>query len=472
MLIEAQPGAQTKFLNSSADFCIYGGSAGGGKTWGLLMEPLRHINKCEGFGSVIFRRTMPQITNEGGLWDESQKIYPYQGGKPIQTPKLMWRFPVNNSRKKNKVTLSQMQYEDNCYDWQGSQIPLILMDEITHFTEKQIFYIQSRNRSVCGVRPYMRGTCNPDPDHIVRDLIDWWIDNDTGLPILERSGVIRYYARIDETLFWSDHRQDLIDKFGPETEPISFTFIPASIYDNPALLKADPGYISKLKSLPLIERERLLGGNWNISANDGIINREWVHIVAHRPREDDIIKKRWVWDTASKEKSVNDPTVGTLWGETRNGHYLLDIFKDRVRYPDLRKTITEKFEDQPANELVIEDKSSGIALIQDLQDSTQLPIIPFNPGTMDKVERLVLASTWFETRNVFFWQGCPYLQECINELVGFKGKGSVTHDDFVDNVSMYLLRVGEGAGLGFSQETISDINNMEDEEHFLENKEW
>lgn len=470
MKLKPQKGPQEKFLKTVADFAIYGGQAGGGKTWALLAEPLRH-KYIKNFGAVCFRRTIPQITNEGGLWDESQKMYPSAGGISRQSPKLDWRFGGTPSRPTSKVTFAHMQYENNCYDWQGSQIPLILMDEITHFTEKQIFYIMSRNRSTCGVRPYMRATCNPEPDHIVRDLVDWYIDNDTGLPIPQRSGVIRYFVRKEDVLYWAGDPQKLINKFGQDTRPISFTFIPASVYDNPALLKADPDYISKLQALPRIERERLLGGNWNISANDGIIDREWIIYVDYPPPLTDIIKTRWSWDTASKEKTVNDPTCGTYWAETARGHYLLDIFMDRIRYPDLKRTIIEKQEQRPADEIIIEDKSSGTQLIQDLQDSTRLPIIAFEPGTRDKVERLSLVSTEFETRNVYFWSGCPHLVECVNQLTGFKGAGSVSHDDFVDTVSQYLLRSVDGVGLGFSRKTINDIKN-EDDTNILEEELW
>jgi len=72
--IRAQKGPQEAFLACSADICIYGGSAGR-QSFGLLLEPLRHIGN-KNFGGVIFRRTSPQITNEGALWDEAGKLYP------------------------------------------------------------------------------------------------------------------------------------------------------------------------------------------------------------------------------------------------------------------------------------------------------------------------------------------------------------------------------------------------------------
>ena len=73
--LRPQKGPQEKFLETKADIAIYGGAAGGGKSWGILFEPLRHQLNGK-FGCVIFRRTSVQVRNEGGLWDESNNIYP------------------------------------------------------------------------------------------------------------------------------------------------------------------------------------------------------------------------------------------------------------------------------------------------------------------------------------------------------------------------------------------------------------
>src|SRR6266404_4677627 len=79
--ISAQRGPQTEFLRTAADICIYGGAAGGGKTVGLILEPLRHVGRVANFTAVFFRRTTPQITNPGGLWDESRTFYPRLAGR-------------------------------------------------------------------------------------------------------------------------------------------------------------------------------------------------------------------------------------------------------------------------------------------------------------------------------------------------------------------------------------------------------
>jgi len=88
--IRPQP-RQESFLATGADIAVYGGAAGGGKTWALLLEPLRHIQNKD-FGAVVFRRTIPEITNEGALWDEAAKIYPLLSAKANENDK-QYTFP-------------------------------------------------------------------------------------------------------------------------------------------------------------------------------------------------------------------------------------------------------------------------------------------------------------------------------------------------------------------------------------------
>src|ERR1700719_797405 len=204
--ISAQPGPQTEFLRSPADICIYGGAAGCGKTVGLILEPLRHVGRVANFTAVFFRRTTPQITNPGGLWDESQNFYSRLGGTPHLRAQE-WRWPCVG-----KIKFSHLQLATSVYDWQGAQITLICFDELTHFTAHQFFYLLSRNRSTCGVRPYIRATCNPDADSWVAEFLAWWIDQETGLPIPERAGVLRHFIRVSEKTIWADRPEELVQQ--------------------------------------------------------------------------------------------------------------------------------------------------------------------------------------------------------------------------------------------------------------------
>jgi len=320
--IRPQSGPQERFLSSSADLGFYGGAAGGGKTWGLLLEPLRHINNPL-FRAVIFRRTFPQIINPGGLHDEAMSLYPLIGGVDTQPSSgITWTFPSGAV-----VRFAHMQHEKNRLDWQGAQIPLIAFDELTHFTEDQFFYMLSRNRSTSGVRPYIRATTNPDAGSWVAKFTQWWWDPATGYAIPERSGVIRWFVREGGEIIWSDAPDELRERY-PKSEPKSFTFIAARLQDNQILMEKDPGYLANLMALPLVERERLLGGNWKIQPSGGkVFNRDWFKIVKRADLPGGGIECRF-WDFAGTEKQLkgDDPdfTAGVKIRHVGEIYYVVD----------------------------------------------------------------------------------------------------------------------------------------------------
>src|SRR3990172_9373706 len=179
------------------------------------MEPVRHhLNR--GFDAVIFRRTYPQIMQPKGLWDQSWEIYPKLGAKARESS-VEWRFP-----KGATVRFRHMNMESDRYQWDGAQIAFIGFDELEHFTHKQFFYLLSRNRSMCGIKPYVRGTTNPDPDHWCRSFMSWWIDDDSGLAIRERSGIVRWFVMEGDEPDWADTREELVERYHDAFRPKSF----------------------------------------------------------------------------------------------------------------------------------------------------------------------------------------------------------------------------------------------------------
>ena len=345
IIIQPQKGPQEMFLSTSADICIYGGAAGGGKTFGLLMEPIRYKNNPE-YGAVIFRKNYTQVTAQGGLWDSSRKLYRYvKGATSLKTPKLHWKFP-----KGAKVTFAQLENDDDCESWQGTQIDMIGFDELTHFTKYQFFYMLSRNRSNSGVSPYVRATCNPDADSWVAEFISWWINQETGYAIPERSGKIRWMVNISEIISWFDNKEDAVwfaKENGLEEEeanvaPKSVTFIASTLQDNQELMKANPTYLANLLALPEVEKERLLRGNWKIKPAAGLYyKRTQVNMLENLPTN--VILWARGWDlaaTSEDEKGEPAYTASVLIGKTKEGRYIIaDVINKRLKASEVRKLI-------------------------------------------------------------------------------------------------------------------------------------
>jgi predicted phage terminase large subunit-like protein len=441
-VIRPQEGPQELFLSSPADIAIYGGAAGGGKTWSLLMEPLRNVISNPLFRTVFFRRTTVQVKNPGGLWDASMQLYNKAGGKPI--PHLLeWKWPGGGS-----VKMAHLEHEKNVLDWQGSEVALFCYDELTHFTASMFWYIASRNRSMSGVRPYIRATCNPDPDSWVAEFIAWWIDQDTGLPIPERSGKLRWFVRINEVLTWADTREELIEQF-PTSRPKSVTFIPAALTDNKALMEKDPDYIATLMGLPRVERERLLGGNWKVKPNnDSMFPQLSVPILDNWP--EDIVDVCRRWDlAATKPSEVNpdpDATVGILMGRRKSNQVvILDMVWMREDANTVRKKILETA--QADKKLKIR-RPPKIVLPQDPGQAGKDQIASYSKAmigfnvkgvreTGDKEVRAEPLSAAWHAGNVSVLRG-GWNQRFFAEMSSFPSKA---HDDIVDAASGAFLEL-------------------------------
>ena len=357
VIIRPQKGKQELFLRSPADICIYGGAAGGGKTYAILLECLRHVNNPR-FEAVILRQSRPQIMNAGGLYSTSQEIYPHLGAISVLTPNIQWRFPSGA-----KITFAHMFYEKEKYNWQGSQIPLLIFDELTHFTESQFFYLFSRNRSTCGIKPYIRATCNPDGESWVAKFINWWIDPETGYADESKCGKLRYFLRRNNLIHWADNREELYKTFDLHTveernEIKSVSFISAKLTDNAAMLKHNPGYLGSLKAMSEFDQEQLLNGNWKIRQSTGhYFKRSRVSILDTTPSD----ITRWVraWDLAATAPGENDTdeglpqamrtnnrkdssayTAGVLIGKRKNGRvFVADVINVRENGADVRQLI-------------------------------------------------------------------------------------------------------------------------------------
>ena len=334
-----QAGPQTQFMASSADIIIYGGAAGGGKTYALLLEALRHKD-VKSFGAVIFRHNYNQITAEGGLWDASQKIFnQVPDAHSRKSPKLHWRFDGGA-----KLSFAHIERDEDLKSWQGTEIAYIGFDELTHFTKHQFLYMLSRNRTTCGIRPYVRATCNPDSDSWVAEFISWWIDQETGYAIPERSGQIRWMVVLNDIIYWGDTPEELAKKYEVNVEDCkSVTFIASRLEDNKILMESDPGYLANLKAMTEVDTERLLRGNWKIKAAAGsFFKRSQVgEILTEVPK--DLVAVCRGWDLAATDKDEDDEaafTAGVLMGRRENGRFvIIDVINRQLKAGDVRSTV-------------------------------------------------------------------------------------------------------------------------------------
>ena len=241
-----------------ADICVFGGRAGGGKSAALIYEPIcRGLHEVPGFTACLIRRTSRQITEAGGLWDQAHKVYPFVGGGTAHVGSLEYRFPSGA-----KIAFRHLEHEEDKHNYAGSEICYLGFDELYTFTEGQFTFLLGRNRSICGVRPYVRATSNPHPGWL-RDYLAPWVHPEWPGE-RAKSGEILHQIRVKREIKWvpqgTQHAK-------------SVTFIESFLEDNPTLFEGNPDYVASLHALLPIEQERLLLGNWGI-ISEGLVYPE------------------------------------------------------------------------------------------------------------------------------------------------------------------------------------------------------
>lgn len=412
------------FLTTPADIAVFGGASGGGKTWCALVEPLRHVHNAR-FNATVFRRTTPEVRMSGGLWDASVELYSPLGARPLRHL-LQWRFPSGAT-----ISFSHLETDEDRLRWQGAEIPLVIFDELTHFSEAQFWYLLSRNRSMSGLRPYVRATTNPDADSWVAKLVQWWIGED-GFPIPDRSGVIRWFCRTGDELAWADSRDELLATFGDDCAPKSFTFVSAKATDNRILLARDPGFVANLKALPSVERQRLLEGNWHVRAAAGTVFRgRWFPII---DRVDPCGNRVRAWDlaaTAAAPGTDPDWSVGVLISRPWGGAFTVeDVVRFRGSPLEVERRVLETAR-RDGNTLIaieVEPGSAGKMVQSHMGRVLAGQRITWPRPTEAKLERAGAAAAQAEAGNVQLLKA-PWNDAFLRELDGFP---TAPHDDQVD----------------------------------------
>jgi len=169
-----------------------------------------------------------------------------------------------------------------------------------------------------------------------------------------------------------------------------------------------------------------------LSSENALIKRSWIQRYDQISRGDSLIVQSW--DCAYKINDNNDFSVCSTWCVVGNYFYLIDVYKDKLQFGELKNIVENMAIKFDASSILIEDKASGQSLIQELKRSTKLPIIAINP-TKDKETRFISSLFFFESGKVFFPNNAHWLCELEEELFSFP---NAKHDDQVDSITQFL----------------------------------
>lgn len=140
------------------------------------------------------------------------------------------------------------------------------------------------------------------------------------------------------------------------------------------------------------------------------------------------------WDTAFKKGAENDYSACVTIAVRPDGYYVLDVWRDRVEYPSLKRAVAAQYQKWRPDEVLVEDKASGQSILQEMRTDSRLPVVPFK-SDKDKIARVNAITPTVESGNVVLPVGASWEGDFVEECAGFP---NATHDDQVDAFAMPL----------------------------------
>jgi phage terminase large subunit-like protein len=405
---------------------IIGGAAGSGKSYILQMLPLLFVDDPRS-NMVMFRRTNPQIKGAGGIFETGCGIYNQlpEGQRPkIKTGDLEVIFPTTGKNGKLAYNGAKLKYQQaenvaqSKLNAQGLQWTFVGVDEGTQFEWEQLEYFMSRLRSESKHFSRMVISCNPDPDHKIKEMISWYL-NDDGYPDPEKDGVVRYFIQRDGDYHWGDTREELAKKFNiPEKDwqakILSFSFVSATIFDNPPMIENNPSYLAFLEGLNERDKAQLLHGCWAEFAYGGkYFKREWVKELDRIPYGVNCCR---AYDFGASERTTAnknpDPTTSIKMYKDKEGNFIL------------AGEYHEEFLDEVDNIQGAIYQSSGqrdmTMLKQAAFDGVEVPIVaPQDPAAAGKALWLQQAKFFAENGYIFKKDPMPITKSKLTKFLPF-----------------------------------------------------
>lgn len=313
--------AHRKFLNCKSNFVIFGAGAGCGKSHQALMLILKYI-KDPNFRGVFIRQTSTQLSQAGGLFMEAQSMWRQYGAKFKSHPQMTAVFPSGA-----EVQFKVCGADRDINNFDGGQFSLVCFDEAQWHSEVQIKYLESRIRSKAKGPHQLICTANPSITSYLYQFVKPYLDMETGIPIPELSGKERWYAVYQGTTVTGETKEELIALYGPTCKPQSYTYISATVKDNPIMQQLNPAYVTRLENLKRTERERLYLGSWHAKEESaGYFKRQWCEELDRIP--DDVVSRVRGMDLAGSIPSEAYPnpdwTASVMMSKTKAGYYVIE----------------------------------------------------------------------------------------------------------------------------------------------------
>jgi len=323
-------------------------------------------------------------------------------------PKNLWKYRTNRNDLKIGNSVCDFRSADNPENIEGFGYALIIINEAG-------IVLKNRNLWSESILPMIL-------DQKARVLIG-------GTPkgkLVKRTKERHLFYE----LFERSERQDVKGK--REWEAFNF-----SSYDNPLL---DPKEIDELvKEISPVLRDQEIYGKFVDAESEGIIKHDWWNYYENESElyRQRILKIVQSWDTAFKKNQENDFSVCTTWLVGVNAYYLLDMWKGRVEFPELKRKVVELYELHKTSEILIEDKASGQSLLQELQRETRLPIKAIKVE-QDKIARVHAVTPLIEAGRVYLPKTKTWAKTYTDEMEEFPNG---EFDDIVDSTSQFLMNV-------------------------------
>lgn len=488
-IVRPQSPFQQKYLKSNAKILVVGGAAGSSKSYVGLMRHLRwaHDPKYNGY---CIRQHSNDLMKAGGLFQEAvglySKVYP---DIKIRIKDQMIVFPSGAS-----VSFAHYENDAAGRKYQGLQLSNVFYDEATHANEQHIWWLFSRLRTSANLEPSIWLSCNPDPDSYLYDWVKWWLYPEGhpqhGIADPEKNGITRYVLRQGGEMCWGDTPEELIDRYGnkelpmdhpKQVKPIPFQVLLGTLLDNPALMKAQPDYQSKLEAMPEVEMRRLLLGDWTArETGSTYFQRDWCQEVMDEPAANDIVRTVRAYDFAGTLKSSGNPspdyTACVKMSKLKNGDYFVhEVLRTRILFGDWEKFMIENANRDGKNCEIIIPLDPGIGakaataiLTRSMSEKGyRIRVMKASKGKLDRFRPFSSLSM---NGHVTFLKGCSTDLEnriegnnnfMYRELEAFNGKarsGEAGHDDIIDAISDATSILAQRVNIPNMASALSSVN--------------